>query len=227
MEKRLKAINSLAPIYRCDHANVLVDNVLNICGFDLDRTLEMDPDFLNTDNDHEHDDTVSSVSFVTDDEVVLGELEKFIGYLMQEKGTDLFRVKGVLAVKHTVEKFVCHAVHMLFSGDFQPWKAGEKRCCKLVLIGKNLDEKDLRARFQACVSTPEKEAEMRNALRFAIGAKVECKVKDGWAPGTVVAHMYRDEYLPPGFIAPYQVKLDDGPYIYAPEDTEIVIRAPQ
>ena len=65
VEKRLKSINTLAPILRCERANVSVDNVLNICGFDLDRTLEMDPEFLNTDNDHEHDDSVSSVSFVT------------------------------------------------------------------------------------------------------------------------------------------------------------------
>lgn len=227
VEKRLKSINTLAPILRCERANVSVDNVLNICGFDLDRTLEMDPEFLNTDNEHEHDDTVSSVSFVNDDEVILSELEGFISYLMREKGTDLFRVKGVLAVANTLEKFVCHSVHMLFSGDFQPWRAGEKRGCKLVLIGKNLDEADLRARFEACVSTPEKQAELRRALRFAVGDKVECRIREGWALGTVIAHMYTDEYMRPGFIAPYQVKLDDGAYIFAPKDSDEVIRKPE
>ena len=37
------------------------DWVLNIGTFDLKRTLEMDPEFLNTDGEHEHDTTVSSV----------------------------------------------------------------------------------------------------------------------------------------------------------------------
>ena len=36
--------------------------------------------------------------------------------------------------------------------------------------------------------------------------------------------MYRDEYMAPGFLAPYQVKLDCGSYIFAPEDTDRVIR---
>jgi G3E family GTPase len=42
VEKRLKAINSNAPIHRCHQAAVSVDSVLNIGAFDLNRTLEMD-----------------------------------------------------------------------------------------------------------------------------------------------------------------------------------------
>ena len=45
------------------------------------------------------------------------------------------------------------------------------------------------------------------------------------AVGTVVQHMYRDEYMPPGMVAPYQVKLDDGNLIYAPADDNEVIKA--
>ena len=36
--------------------------------------------------------------------------------------------------------------------------------------------------------------------------------------------MYRDEFMPPGMIAPYQVKLADGGLIYAPEDQDQLIR---
>ena len=49
VEKRLRAINSNAPVIRCTRSNVSVDNVLNIYGFDLKHTLDMDPEFLNTD----------------------------------------------------------------------------------------------------------------------------------------------------------------------------------
>ena len=33
-------------------------------------------------------------------------------------------------------------------------------------------------------------------LRFAMGTKVECKTGGGWVKGEVVAHMYRDEFMP-------------------------------
>ena len=46
-----------------------------------------------------------------------------------DKGEDLFRYKGVLAVKGMDQKFVFQGVHMLFGGGFSsevpPWKEGE------------------------------------------------------------------------------------------------------
>ena len=39
-----------------------VDSVLNIRGFDLERTLKMDPEFLDTEGEHEHDASVTSLS---------------------------------------------------------------------------------------------------------------------------------------------------------------------
>merc|ERR1719375_2876517 len=62
IEKRLKSINTNAPIVRCTQSQVSPESVLNIRGFDLDKTLEMDPEFLNTEGEHEHDDTVTSCS---------------------------------------------------------------------------------------------------------------------------------------------------------------------
>merc|ERR1712154_392597 len=69
VEKRIKSINSFAPIFRTQHSKISVDNVLDIRGFDLKRTLEMDPEFLNTDNEHEHDNTVSSLCIIQDGDV--------------------------------------------------------------------------------------------------------------------------------------------------------------
>ena len=50
-----------APITRCKDAAVGLDAVLNLRGFELDRVLEMDPDFLDGDGEHMHDDRVTSV----------------------------------------------------------------------------------------------------------------------------------------------------------------------
>jgi len=48
-------------------------------------------------------------------------------------------MKGVLAVAHSDQKFVYHAVHMTFSGGFEEaWGEDEPRESKMVFIGQNL-----------------------------------------------------------------------------------------
>ena len=64
-----------------------------------------------------------------------------------------------------------------------------------------------------------------DALRFKVGDKVSCNAASGWSEGTIVAVMYRTPDMPSGFVAPYQIQLDDGPLIYAPMDDDRVIKA--
>merc|ERR1711998_125079 len=225
VEGRLKALNSFAPIVRCTKSEVSVESVLNIGGFDLKRTLEMDPEFLNTDGEHSHDNSVTSVSISLPGELVLDVVQEWVSKLLQEKGTDIFRMKGVLAIEHSEQRFVYQAVHMIFDGNFtEPWQPDEDKENKLVFIGKNLNAKELKAAFAACLSTAETKEKRIKALRFSIGDKVECNTGKGWQKGSVVAHMYRDEYMPPGMVAPYQIKLADGSLIYAPADEDELIR---
>jgi G3E family GTPase len=47
VEARLKALNPLAPITRAERSNVPLDSVLGIHAFDLERILEVKPDFVN------------------------------------------------------------------------------------------------------------------------------------------------------------------------------------
>ena len=151
VEARLRDINKFAPIVKCEHAKVSPDAVLDIHAFDLSRTLEMDPEFLNTDGEHEHDASVTSVGICVDGDVDLDKLNDWLGPIVQEQGADIYRMKGVLAIEGNANKYVYHAVHMIFNGTYvEPWAAGEKRCCKLMFIGKNLDKDQLEAGFKAC-----------------------------------------------------------------------------
>ena len=230
VEARLRSINKFAPIVRCSHSEVSVVSVLGIRGFDLKRMLEMDPEFLNTENEYEHDASVSSLSITQPGDVDLELVQEWIGTLLCEKGKDLFRMKGVLAIAHAKHKFVYQAVHTIFDGSFDEdasWSEGEGHLSKLVFIGRSLDQVELKSGFAACAATPEVYERRAKALRFAIGAKVECNTGDGWVEGRVVATMYRDNSMPPGRIAPYRVKLvDEEVEIYAPMDTDDVIRRP-
>ena len=70
-------------------------------------------------------------------------------------------------------------------------------------------------------------------LRFAQGARVECRVGGGghddpmrWAGGVVMALHYRERnWHSSRESAPYQVQLDDGPLIFAPMDDDRIVRA--
>merc|ERR1711934_877327 len=108
VEQRLKSINSNAQIMRCTKAEVSPACVLNIGAFDLARVCEMDPEFLNTDGEHEHDNSVSSLSIVESGELDLSSVQDWITELLQKKGVDLYRMKGVLNIKHADEMFVYH-----------------------------------------------------------------------------------------------------------------------
>jgi G3E family GTPase len=225
VEKRLRDINAFAPILRSQQSQVSVDQVLDIKGFDLKRTLEMDPEFLNTEGEHEHDNTVTSLSIIQPGEVDLDAVQSWVGDILQTKGTDIFRMKGVLAIANAEQKFVYQAVHMIFNGNFEEvWAPDEKRESKLVFIGKNLDHAALKAAFAACAFSDDMKMKKIKSLRFTMGQQVECNTGQGWQKGEIVQMMYRDDGMPPGMVAPYQVKLADGGLIYAPHDTDELIR---
>ena len=152
-------------------------------------------------------------------------MESFLSDILQTYGNEIFRMKGVLSIAYSDHKFVYHGVHMLFSGGFgEVWGSEEARVCKMIFIGKNLDSMNLRERFMECVVTPEMQEERRKGLRFSVGQRVECRTSGGWSKGTVVALFYRQPDFPPGFVAPYQVQLDKGMLIFAPEDQPALIR---
>jgi len=162
VEARIKSINAFAPIVRSEQSQVTVESVLNIKGFDLTRTLEMDPEFLDIEAEHEHDASIGSLSICADGDVHMLLVNDFISEVLKTKGNDVYRMKGVLSMAGEAQKFVYQGVHMIFDGKFEgSWAPEETRCNKLVFIGKNLDKTELEESFRACLDTPE------NAARIA------------------------------------------------------------
>jgi len=170
VESKIKSINSFAPIYHTENSIIDPTKLIGIGSFDLKRTLEMDPEFLDTESEHEHDQRVTSTSAKFEGELNINKLEAWIGDLMDEKAEDLFRYKGILAVKGMDEKFVFQGVHMLFGGDFSDdflWKEGESRECRFVFIGRNLDHDSLQAGLMDCKA---------EKLRFRVGDRVYANI---------------------------------------------------
>ena len=171
VETKIKSINRFAPKYHTQNSIIDPANLINIGSFDLEKTLEMDPEFLDTESEHEHDDRVTSTSSKFVGALNVNKLERWIGELMQSKGEDLFRYKGVLAVKGMDRKFVFQGVHMLFGGGFSsevaPWKEGETRECRFVFIGRNLDHEELQQGLMDCKA---------EELRFNVGDTVYANI---------------------------------------------------
>lgn len=151
LENRIRSMNAMAKIYRTQDASVEMDSILGVSAFDLDRALEIDPEFLGEDA-HEHDETVGSVALTESGEIDGERLNSWLGNLLQTRGPDIFRMKGILNIAGADQRFVFQGVHMLFDGRAdRPWKANETRKNELVFIGRNLDEAQLKQEFQACL----------------------------------------------------------------------------
>ncbi|MBV9735064.1 MAG: GTP-binding protein [Acidisphaera sp.] len=150
VERRIRAINRFAEIHRTQRAGLPIADVLDRGAFDLDRVLQRAPDFL-TDDTHEHNDDVASVSFEAGRPIDPEKFNLWIGALLAEKGQDLLRTKGILHFKGEDRRFAFQAVHMIADGDhIGPWKQGEKRTSRIVFIGRNLNRPLLRRGFEAC-----------------------------------------------------------------------------
>mmetsp|Transcript_35880 Transcript_35880/g.114963 ORF Transcript_35880/g.114963 Transcript_35880/m.114963 type:complete len:395 (+) Transcript_35880:96-1280(+) len=213
VEKKVKSINANVEIYRTQQSKIDPNKLLKVNAFSLDRVVEMDPEFLDTDGEHEHDQSVSSVSFKFDGELNITKLQSFISELLQTKGNDLFRYKGLLAVKGMDQKFLFQGVHMLFQGSFDPdypWKKDQTRECRFVFIGRDLDKASLLESFNACKVSDDE-------LRFVVGDAVLATVDRGVRKKGTVIKLWDEGN-------PYRVKLDDGTEVWAPVDEDDYIR---
>ena len=213
VEKRIKTINGFAPIYHTENSIIDPKELINIGSFDLEKTLEMDPEFLDTESEHEHDERVTSTSSKFEGTLNINKLNRWIGDLLQDYGEDLFRYKGVLAVRGMDQKFVFQGVHMLFAGDFSSevasWKENEVRECRFVFIGRNLDHEALQAGLLECKAED---------LRFDVGDKVYANIGE-FTEGIILKCWDEGN--------PYRVEIQDGEKsnVWVPIDNDDFVRA--
>lgn len=153
LEQRIRSMNAIARIHRTLDAQIQMDAILGVRAFDLNNALQIDPEFLN-ETAHEHDETVGSVALVESGAVNGEKLNQWLGELLRNQGTDIFRMKGILNIAGEDCRFVFQGVHMLFDGrQDRPWRPDETRKNELVFIGRNLDQMELAERFKACLVT--------------------------------------------------------------------------
>jgi G3E family GTPase len=182
LQHRLKHMNPRAPQHIVHFGEVAIDKVFDLRGFNLNTTLEIDPDFLSDvlhhhahdehcdhpshhhdhahhaqDHDHghhhHHDDDVKSFVFKADRALDPAKLEDFLGAIVNIYGPRMLRYKGVLHMKGTERKVIFQGVHQLMGSDLgQAWAPGEKRTSKMVFIGIDLPKDIFQQGLEQCIS---------------------------------------------------------------------------
>jgi G3E family GTPase len=155
LERRLRGINAMAKIHRTVNAQIEIPKVLDIGGFNLDHAMEIDPHFLEDEDEHHHhhhDEEITSVGIERDGHCDAQRLNSWLSELLRTKGQDIFRMKGVFAVKGNPERVILQGVHMILNAaPGGPWR-GRPSKNSLVFIGRNLDRKTLTEAFDGCLS---------------------------------------------------------------------------
>jgi G3E family GTPase len=174
VELRIRAINPYAKIHRTERCDVPIQSLLGQGAFDLQRILEIEPQFLagehHHDHDHHdghdhghhhhnggpkhyHDEDMQSLSLRSDKPLDPEKFLPWINDLVAKEGPKILRCKGILSFKDDPQRFVLQGVHMVLDGDHQrDWKPDEKRESRLVFIGRELDTAAIEQAFLACIA---------------------------------------------------------------------------
>ncbi len=179
LEAKIKHLNILARVDRVqlnqDNVQESINKVLNVGGFDLNRILEKNPEFLAAqveeahDHDHEHhdhhahhehehhhhvhDEEVGSVSILESGTVNPYKFQAWISELLKTQGQDIFRSKGIINLSDSDQRLVFQGVHMQFDATRdRNWRDNELRKNQLVFIGRHLDADKLRDSFRLCLA---------------------------------------------------------------------------
>mmetsp|Transcript_58769 Transcript_58769/g.143756 ORF Transcript_58769/g.143756 Transcript_58769/m.143756 type:complete len:495 (+) Transcript_58769:152-1636(+) len=271
IEDAIRGVNPTTKIIRTVKSKVDdYSELINIGGFDVERALEMDSNFLTVQRKHRKDRRVKAIAYssANDEEVDLMKFESWLQTLVntssdtrtgshdhghghdhshdhdhddenapQLQPTNLYRYKGIIAVKGMDQKLVFQGVGMVlgsYFSDTDVWTTGngdgeegsfqqpQPRHSQFVLIGKDLDREKILSDFQKCV--------VKDQLRFEVGTTVEANI--AYNNGTTTKKSLESSLFMRGQVIatwdsgrPYRILLEDtGEEIWSPVDEDSCVR---
>ncbi|CAE7659938.1 CBWD2, partial [Symbiodinium pilosum] len=218
VQARIKELNAAAEIIRCQNAQAPMDKLFNVGAFNLERVLEeqyMDESEFRQFYKPKMDRSVSNVGVRCEGQVMMFAFQRFLDQYLgnEENAKDFLRVKAVLNIAGSNDKFVLQCVHMLRNQGFtKPWGPGEKRENRIIFIGRGMQPRrpELTEGFKACLMT--------KPLRFKVGQAIYAKTGGGpqdWEKGVVLAQW--DE------CNAYRLRLQGGDEVHAPMDMDCFV----
>jgi G3E family GTPase len=149
IEGRLRELNEHATIFRTNHSEVNLKELLDMHAFDLDQKLAVDPKFLDELSQRHHHE-INSVSLEFEKPFNVDALELFVQEISEKE--KIYRSKGFLWIEGNPRRAIFHGVNNRFTLLWDRlWEKGEPRKSQLVFIGKQIDEGRIRAQLEQCV----------------------------------------------------------------------------
>ena len=179
VEARIRGINPYAKVHKTERCQIALPEVLGRNAFDLDRILDIEPEFLRrrrssmttimtmstSDGHHHHDhhhrrrpQALSrrghAIGGAQDRQAARPRQVLSLGAEPRAEGrAEHPALQGHPRLQGRRDRFVFQGVHMILDGDHQrPWKEGEKRESRAVFIGRNLPEEKIRQGFESCLA---------------------------------------------------------------------------
>jgi len=156
LENHVRAINPTAILFNTKNAQIDLNHLIDIGGFDLSNVNLSDNEFLDHglhDNRHEHEGDITSVSIACSGTIDPDKFNHWLRMLLIIEGMDVFRAKGILNANNSDKRYIFQSVYMLFEGRFEdPWNNRSKEN-KMVFIGRNLNKKRLEKGIQSCIES--------------------------------------------------------------------------
>src|ERR1700742_1171772 len=141
VEARIRGINPYARLHKAQKCDVAITDVLERRAFDLDRILDIEPEFLEVDehdhdhhHDHDHDhhhhdhdhghgglkhyhdEEMQSLSLRTSKPLDATKFMPWLQDLVASEGQKILRSKGILAFSDDDDRYVFQGVHVVLEG---------------------------------------------------------------------------------------------------------------
>ncbi|HEX4052385.1 MAG TPA: GTP-binding protein [Steroidobacteraceae bacterium] len=102
---------------------------------------------------HHHDLAIGSIGLTESRPLDAQRVNDWLSAVLQTRGQDILRMKGVLQFKAEPRRYVFHGVHMTFDGKLErTWSDAETRLSRLVFIGRNLDRGEFERGLAGCIA---------------------------------------------------------------------------
>ena len=154
LEDHIRGVNPTAKLFNTKNAQIELNHLLDIGGFDLSNVNLSDNEFLEHglhDKHHEHEGDITSASIVCPGTIDPDKFNNWLRMLLIMEGMDVFRAKGILNTKNSDKRYIFQSVYMLFEGRFEDSWENRPKENKMVFIGRNLNKERLENGIQSCI----------------------------------------------------------------------------
>lgn len=145
---KLRSINAFAELKETSYSKLQLSSLFNRYTFDVHSNMELKYET----SLHIHNTDIHSIVIEEESPLDIRKVNHFLNDELHMLGDDLLRYKGILSIYGKNKRVVLQGLYHLFSSEVgKDWADGEKRISQVVLIGKNLNQKDLQRLFSKCV----------------------------------------------------------------------------